>query len=71
MVALMYVAHQDLIHWHMAKPMVFGFLPIGLAYHALYSIATAGMMAILVKFAWPKELDKQENAPLENQTPRP
>jgi hypothetical protein len=40
--------------------MVFGFLPIGLAYHAAYSIAAAVMMAILVRFAWPKGLAERE-----------
>ena len=45
-----------------ADPMIFGFLPIGLAYHAAYSIAAAVMMAMLVKFAWPKRLDEHETA---------
>jgi len=60
MVLLIYLAHQDLWNWRKADPMVFGFLPIGLAYHAAYSIVAAVMMAILVKFAWPKNLDDQE-----------
>jgi hypothetical protein len=69
LVALVYVAHQDIWNWHKPGPMIFGFLPIGLAYHAAYSIAAAVMMAILVKFAWPKGLDEQETAPPES--PRP
>ena len=59
LVALVYVAHQDFWNWHKADPMIFGFLPIGLAYHAAYSIAAAVMMAILVKFAWPKHLEER------------
>ena len=39
------------------RTLVFGFLPIGLAYHALYSIATAVLWACAVKFAWPKNLE--------------
>jgi hypothetical protein len=35
-------------NWNKPDPMVFGFLPIGLAYHAAYSIACSVMMAILV-----------------------
>jgi len=36
---------------------VFGFLPVGLAYHAGYSILAAIMMAVLVKVAWPEHLE--------------
>jgi hypothetical protein len=39
---------------------VFGFLPIGLAYHAGYSVLAAIMMAVLVKWAWPKHLESVE-----------
>jgi hypothetical protein len=62
LVALVYVAHQDVWNWREAGPMIFGFLPIGLAYHAAYSVAAAVMMAILVRFAWPKSLDVHEKA---------
>jgi hypothetical protein len=60
LVALFYAAHQDIWNWSRADPMIFGFLPIGLAYHAAYSVAAAVVMAVLVKFAWPKDLEKQE-----------
>jgi hypothetical protein len=60
LVAAVYVAHQDYWNWKVAEPMLFGFLPVGLAYHAGYSIAAAAMMAILVKFAWPKKLEEQD-----------
>jgi hypothetical protein len=62
LVALVYAAHQDVWNWRMAGPMLFGFLPIGLAYHAAYSIAAAVLMAILVKCAWPKGLEEREKA---------
>jgi hypothetical protein len=52
-----YVLHQDLWNWKKAQPLVFGFLPPGLAYHAGYSILAAITMAILVKFAWPAHLE--------------
>ena len=70
LVALVYAAHQDLWNWRKADPMIFGFLPIGLAYHAAYSIAAAVMMAILVKFAWPKGLDERATAAPEPPAPR-
>jgi hypothetical protein len=63
MVLAIYVAHQDIWNWRKVDPMVFGFLPIGLAYHAGYSIVCGVMMAILVKCAWPKELDDEEAGP--------
>jgi hypothetical protein len=60
LVLLVYLAHQDLWNWKKSDPLVLGFLPIGLAYHAGYSIAAAILMAVLVKFAWPAHLESQE-----------
>ncbi len=57
LIAAFYVLHQDLWNWPKADPLIFGFLPAGLAYHAAYSIAAAALMALLVKTAWPKELE--------------
>ena len=57
LIALVYLAHQDLWDWNTPDPLVFGFLPIGLAYHAGFAVLCAVMMAILVKFAWPKQLE--------------
>ena len=62
-IAAIYAAHQDTWNWTKATPMLFGFLPPGLAYHAAYSIAMAAMMAILVKVAWPKHLEALEDKP--------
>ena len=54
-----YLLHQDF--WNWKKPdLVFGILPIGLAYHAGYSFLAAITMAILVKVAWPKHLEDVE-----------
>jgi hypothetical protein len=39
---------------------VFGFLPKGLAYHVGYSLLASATMAILVKYAWPKNLDDDD-----------
>jgi hypothetical protein len=51
---LLYLAHQDLWLWRGAHPLVFGFLPVGLAYHVGYTVAAAVYMALLVRFAWPE-----------------
>src|SRR6266849_5653637 len=56
MVVLVFLLHQDLWFWH-DRTLVMGFLPIGLAYHAVYSILAAIMMAVLVRFAWPGHLE--------------
>jgi uncharacterized oligopeptide transporter (OPT) family protein len=59
LVAAVYVLHQDYWNWKNSD-VVLGFLPVGLAYHAGYSILAAVMMAVLVKFAWPKHLEDVE-----------
>ena len=59
-VAVIYVLHQDFWNWKKAFPLVLGFLPIGLAYQAGYSILAAAMMALLVRTAWPKHLEDVE-----------
>jgi hypothetical protein len=61
LVVTVYVFHQDFRNWLRIEPLVFGFLPIGLAYHAAYSILAAAMMAVLVRFAWPKHLETFEH----------
>jgi len=52
-----YLLHQDFWNWKKADPLIFGFLPVGLAYHAGYSILASITMAVLVKFAWPSHLE--------------
>jgi hypothetical protein len=60
LVAAVYVLHQDFWNWKKADPLIFGFLPIGLAYQAGYSILAAAMMSVLVAAAWPKHLENVE-----------
>ncbi len=60
LVTAVYLLHQDCWNWNRAEPLVFGFVPIGLAYHAAYSLVAALLMAVLVRFAWPRELDDLE-----------
>ena len=54
----LYAAHQDIWFWTSARPLVFGFLPIGLFYHAAYSVAACLLMIALVKLAWPEEISR-------------
>jgi hypothetical protein len=55
--AALYALHQDVWFWRSATPLVFGFLPIGLAYHAAYCAAAAVLLWTLTKVAWPSHLD--------------
>jgi hypothetical protein len=65
LVLAVYILHQDFWNWKKAEPLIFGFLPPGLAYHAGYSILATITMAILVRFAWPAHLENvQPESPL-------
>jgi len=58
-VAVLYILHQDIWFWRTARPLIFGFLPIGLFYHACFSIAASLLMWLLVTFAWPSHLETE------------
>jgi hypothetical protein len=55
--------HQDFWLWDDAR-LVMGFLPAGLAYHAAYSVITAGLWALIVRYAWPAGLDEADRPPV-------
>jgi len=55
--AVLFVVHQDFWWWD-SQALVFGFLPIGLAYHAFFSILSAGIWALAVKAIWPHQWEK-------------
>jgi hypothetical protein len=57
-VVVLYVLHQDFWFWLEARPLVFGFLPIGLFYHAAFTVATSAVLWLLVKAAWPSHLEE-------------
>ncbi len=57
---LVYALHQDFWNWMTYEPLVLGFLPVGLAYHAGFAMLCAVMMAVFVKFAWPAKLENIE-----------
>jgi hypothetical protein len=57
LIALLYALHQDFWFWREARPLVFGFMPIGLFYHAVFTIACALVMSLLVARAWPAHLE--------------
>ena len=51
------VLHQDFWNWDNAS-LVFGFMPVGLFYHACYSLVAALFWGLVMKFAWPTELEE-------------
>jgi len=65
-VSAVYLVHQDFWNWTRVEPLLFGFLPVGLWYHALYSLLASALMWVLVKFAWPKSLGEIKRKPPES-----
>jgi hypothetical protein len=57
-IVALYALHQDVWVWRTAHPLVFGFLPIGLAYHGAYCVAATALMWALTTYAWPSHLEE-------------
>jgi hypothetical protein len=57
-VAALYILHQDIWFWR-SSHLVFGFIPIGLFYQGMFSVAAALLMWLLVTFAWPSHLERE------------
>ena len=58
-VLIVYILHQDVWLFRAARPLVFGFVPVGLAYHAAYCVLAALLMWLLVRVAWPSRLEPE------------
>jgi hypothetical protein len=71
LVLIVFALHQDVWNWTRMEPLVFGFLPMGLAYHAAYSILAAVTMWVLVRFAWPQELERAAEPPSDGPGAKP
>ncbi len=61
--SFVYALHQDFWFWRTARPLVFGFLPIGLAYHAAYTLGISLLMLYLVRHHWPYHLETDPSDP--------
>ena len=70
-VLAVYALHQDLWLWRSARPLVFGFVPIGLFYHAAYSVLASLLMWLLVAHAWPDRLERDAERDVEPHSPPP
>ena len=62
LLVLLAVLHQDLWWWNSIEPLVFGFDPIGLAYHVGVSIAAGILWALAVHYCWPRDVDVPDTA---------
>lgn len=56
-VVILFILHQDFWLWD-DKWLVMGFLPVGLFYHAMFSIVASVTWVIANKFAWPVEIEE-------------
>ncbi|MEZ5326289.1 MAG: DUF3311 domain-containing protein [Verrucomicrobiales bacterium] len=57
LVIVLVVLHNDIWFWT-DESLLFGFLPVGLAYHAAFSISAALLWLIACKVAWPHRLEQ-------------
>lgn len=57
LVALLIVLHQDNWFWE-DDTLVFGFMPVGLFYHACISLAAGFTWWLATKYAWPEHLEE-------------
>ena len=60
-VFLLAILHYDFFLWE-STTLLFGFFPIGLAYHAGISIAAALAWFLVVKFDWPDGVEEWASA---------
>ena len=57
LLCLLAVLHQDFWFWDSIDPLVFGFIPIGLAYQIGVSLAAGVLWALAVYYCWPRDVD--------------
>jgi uncharacterized membrane protein YeiB len=64
LVLLLGVLHQD-FWWWADRTLLFGFMPIGLFYHASFSMAAVCLWLWAVLCAWPEHLEGWADEPLD------
>lgn len=50
------ILHYDFWYWD-DRTLLFGFLPVGLAFHACLSVVSGIVWALAVRFAWPARVE--------------
>lgn len=61
LVVLLILLHQDIWFWD-NRTLLFGFMPIGLAYHLGISLAAAFTWYLATIYCWPDELEEVSSA---------
>lgn len=51
------ILHQDFWNWDKVT-LLFGFLPVGLAYHAAFSVVAAIFWWAASRWAWPEDIER-------------
>ena len=51
------ILHQDIWFWKDTS-LVLGFIPVGLFYHACFSISVALLGLLAIKYLWPHDLER-------------
>lgn len=59
---VLFVLHHDW-WWWADRRLVFGILPVGLAYHAAFSLAAGLLWALASRYAWPDSLERWAGDP--------
>lgn len=57
LIIILAILHQDFWWWDDSEPVLFGFIPIGLAYQAAISVAAGILWALAVRYCWPQHVD--------------
>lgn len=63
-IVLLILGHQDIWYWS-DKTLVWGFMPIGLLYHAGISVTAAFTWYLATIFCWPADLEEETLAAVE------
>lgn len=50
------VLHQDFWLWD-DPSLVLGFMPVGFAYHAVFTLVVAGAWFLAIRYAWPSDAE--------------
>jgi hypothetical protein len=61
-ILLLALGHHDFWLWG-ERGLVWGFLPVGMVYHMAFSLAAALFWVVVIKFAWPHELEEWAREP--------
>lgn len=69
-VAAVVVLRHDFWQWTEVRPLLFGLLPVGLWWQAGVSVLASLVMALLVRWAWPAELEQAAGEPAADGAPR-